>query len=53
MILDLADLCRERRLAGADVVMTGYRPGALDRFGLSPEALGERHPGLVVVTLWA
>lgn len=40
-------------LAGADVVVTGYRPGALDRFGLAPEALAERHPGLVVVTLAA
>ena len=32
-------------LGGADVVVTGYRPGALDRFGLAPEALAERHPG--------
>ncbi|MET0189129.1 MAG: CoA transferase [Pseudonocardia sediminis] len=40
-------------LAGADVVVTGYRPGALDRFGLAPEALAERFPGLVVVTLSA
>lgn len=38
-------------LAGADVVVAGYRPGALDRFGLAPEALAERYPGLVVVTL--
>ncbi|SHK24725.1 CoA-transferase family III [Pseudonocardia thermophila] len=43
----------EELLAGADVVVTGYRPGALDRFGLSPEALAERHPGLVVVSLSA
>lgn len=43
----------EELLAGADVVVTGYRPGALDRFGLAPEALAERHPGLVVVTLSA
>jgi len=43
----------EELLAGADVVVTGYRPGALDRFGLSPEALAQRHPGLVVVTLSA
>ncbi|MFD9906724.1 CoA transferase [Streptomyces sp. NPDC059063] len=40
-------------LAGADVVVTGYRPGALDRFGLSPEALAERRPGLVVAQLSA
>jgi hypothetical protein len=31
----------------------GYRPHALDRFGLSPELLAERHPGLVVVSLSA
>jgi crotonobetainyl-CoA:carnitine CoA-transferase CaiB-like acyl-CoA transferase len=43
----------EQLLAGADVVVTGYRPGALDRFGLAPEALARRHPGLVVVTLSA
>lgn len=40
-------------LAGADVVVSGYRPGALDRFGLAPAALAERHPGLVVLTLSA
>lgn len=40
-------------LAAADVVVTGYRPGALDRFGLAPEALAERRPGLVVARLSA
>ncbi|WP_329574636.1 CoA transferase [Streptomyces sp. NBC_01361] len=40
-------------LAGADVVVTGYRPGALDRFGLAPEALASRRPGLVVAQLSA
>jgi hypothetical protein len=40
-------------LAGADVLVHGYRPHALDRFGLSPQALAERHPGLVVVSLSA
>ncbi|MGW7557862.1 CoA transferase, partial [Streptomyces rimosus] len=40
-------------LATADVVVTGYRPGALDRFGLAPEALAERRPGLVVARLSA
>ncbi|MFJ8105034.1 CoA transferase [Streptomyces sp. NPDC096132] len=55
----LLDLTADRRrfeelLAAADVVVTGYRPGALDRFGLSPEALAERRPGLVVaqVSAW-
>ncbi|MFI1971249.1 hypothetical protein BLA24_32655 [Streptomyces cinnamoneus] len=44
----------EELLAGADVVVTGYRPGALDRHGLSPQALAERRPGLVVgqVSAW-
>ncbi len=37
----------------ADVVITGYRPGALDRFGLSPDELAERRPGLVVARLSA
>ncbi|XVV02584.1 CoA transferase [Actinosynnema sp. CA-248983] len=35
----------------ADVVVTGYRPGALDRFGLSADALLSRRPGLVVAQL--
>ncbi|MHA6781405.1 CoA transferase [Pseudonocardia saturnea] len=53
-LLDLRDSAtREELLAGADVLVTGYRPGALDRFGLTPEAIAERHPGLVVVTLSA
>jgi hypothetical protein len=40
-------------LSGADVLVHGYRPHALDRFGLTPDALAERHPGLVVVSLSA
>ncbi len=52
------DLVADRRtfeelLAAADVVVTGYRPGALDRFGLSPQALAERRPGIVVAQLSA
>ncbi|GKQ36724.1 CoA transferase [Streptomyces sp. A012304] len=43
----------EELLGAADVVVTGYRPGALDRFGLSPEALVARRPGLVVAQLSA
>lgn len=44
----------EELLQRADVLVTGYRPGALDRFGLSPRALAERRPGLVVaqVSAW-
>jgi crotonobetainyl-CoA:carnitine CoA-transferase CaiB-like acyl-CoA transferase len=44
----------ESLLEEADVVVTGYRPGSLDRFGLSPEELAARRPGLVVgsVSAW-
>jgi hypothetical protein len=40
-------------LDGADIVVHAYRPGALAAFGLDAEALAERHPGLVVVSLSA
>ncbi len=40
-------------LSGADILVHGYRPHALDRFGLAPDSLAERHPGLVVVSLSA
>lgn len=40
-------------LAGADVVVTGYRPGALDAFGLTPRSLAARRPGLVIGRLSA
>lgn len=40
-------------LAEADVLVHGYRPGALDSFGLAGAELAERHPGLVVVGLSA
>jgi crotonobetainyl-CoA:carnitine CoA-transferase CaiB-like acyl-CoA transferase len=43
----------EDLLAHADVVVEGYRPGALDRFGLGSETLADRHPGLVVLSLSA
>jgi crotonobetainyl-CoA:carnitine CoA-transferase CaiB-like acyl-CoA transferase len=43
----------EELLTAADVVVTGYRPGALDRFGLSAEALADRRPGVVVAQLSA
>ncbi|MBO9553392.1 CoA transferase [Cellulomonas sp.] len=55
--LDLASADGRERfedlLDGADVLVQGYRPGALDRFGLSPAELAERRPGLVVVSLSA
>src|SRR5829696_7013959 len=47
-LLDFANAeRREALLAGADVLLTGYRPGSLDRFGL------DRHPHLVHVSLSA
>jgi crotonobetainyl-CoA:carnitine CoA-transferase CaiB-like acyl-CoA transferase len=53
--LDLADAgsaaVLHRLLDEADVVVCGYRPGSLDRFGLGRDALAARHPGLVVVYL--
>lgn len=36
-------------LDGTDVLVCGYRPGALEAFGLSPQAVADRHPGVVVV----
>ncbi|MEU4426163.1 CoA transferase, partial [Actinoplanes sp. NPDC024001] len=42
-----------RLVAEADVVVTGYRPGALRRLGLEPDQIAERHPGTVVATLSA
>lgn len=53
-LLDLAapgdqEVLREL-IATADVVVTGYRPGALDRFGLAP---AELPPHLVVAQLCA
>ncbi|MEV0275781.1 CoA transferase [Streptomyces sp. NPDC050610] len=56
-VLDLGDAADravfEELLATADAVVTGYRPGALDWHGLSPEALVERRPGLIVAQLSA
>ncbi len=43
----------EYLLSEADVLVQGYRPGALTRFGLHPQALAERHPHLTVVTISA
>jgi crotonobetainyl-CoA:carnitine CoA-transferase CaiB-like acyl-CoA transferase len=52
--LDLADAeRREALLAGAHVLVTGYRPGALAHFGLDAGGLAERHPHLVQVSLSA
>ncbi len=40
-------------LDGADVVVHGYRPGALTAFGLDADALADRHPGVVAVSMSA
>jgi hypothetical protein len=40
-------------LAAADVLVHGYRPGALDRYGLSGAELAEQHPHLTVVSVSA
>ncbi|THA36913.1 CoA transferase [Streptomyces sp. A1547] len=57
-LLDLADAgdraVFEGLLAEADVVVTGYRPGALERYGLGAEELMARgRAGLVVAELCA
>ena len=39
----------DRLVDEADVIVQGYRPGALDRFGLAAAHLAERRPGIVVV----
>lgn len=41
-----------RRLAAsADVVVENFRPGTLERWGLGPDSLRERNPGLVVARI--
>jgi crotonobetainyl-CoA:carnitine CoA-transferase CaiB-like acyl-CoA transferase len=46
------DRARLQSVVGdGDVVLNAYRPGALDRFGLAPQALAARFPGLVIGTL--
>jgi crotonobetainyl-CoA:carnitine CoA-transferase CaiB-like acyl-CoA transferase len=53
-LLDLGERdAREALLAGADVILMGYRPGSFSRFGLDGDALASRHPHLVVVSLSA
>ncbi|MBC9733104.1 CoA transferase [Nocardioides marmotae] len=53
--VDLATAGEEvrRLLTRADVVLLGYRPGSLARFGLDPGSLVERDPALVVGSLSA
>ncbi|WP_328889707.1 CoA transferase [Streptomyces sp. NBC_00316] len=56
--LDLGDRADratfDELLAAADVLVTGYRPGSLEAYGLTPEELAVRRPGLVLaqVSAW-
>jgi crotonobetainyl-CoA:carnitine CoA-transferase CaiB-like acyl-CoA transferase len=48
-----AEPLRDVELDQFDVLVHGYRPGALEGLGLSSDALAERHPHLTVVQLSA
>lgn len=56
-LLDLQEPEARQTLEGllteADVLVQGYRPGALAAFGLDADAVSARHPHLVTVTLSA
>lgn len=41
----------ERLIADADVVLENFRPGSLDKHGLGPAALLDRHPHLIWCTI--
>jgi hypothetical protein len=43
----------QQLLTEADVLVQGYRPGALAQFGLNPHSLAAQHPHLTVVTMSA
>lgn len=50
----VGDVERLRALAAeADVFIQGYRPGGLTQRGFGPEALAERKPGIICVSLSA
>ncbi len=56
-LVDLHDAHARRRLhellTEADVLVTGYRPGALAAYGLDPDELALTHPHLVCASLSA
>jgi crotonobetainyl-CoA:carnitine CoA-transferase CaiB-like acyl-CoA transferase len=52
-LLDARTSTMRSLIRSADVVVLGYRPSALARIGLTPEALNDGHPGLVVAQLSA
>jgi crotonobetainyl-CoA:carnitine CoA-transferase CaiB-like acyl-CoA transferase len=46
------DIATVRKLArSADVFSQGYRPGVMDKHGLSPEQLAEERPGIIYVSI--
>jgi crotonobetainyl-CoA:carnitine CoA-transferase CaiB-like acyl-CoA transferase len=55
--LDLRDPAGRARLLAlardADIVVQGFRPGAMARFGITPEAMAALNPSLVFTTLSA
>ncbi|QUD89331.1 CaiB/BaiF CoA transferase family protein [Phenylobacterium montanum] len=38
-----------RLIATADILVENFRPGTLERWGLSPDVLRKDHPGLIIV----
>ncbi len=52
LLLDLKDeagvAVARRLLAGADVAISNYRPGVLERLGLAPESLRHENPRLIL-----
>jgi crotonobetainyl-CoA:carnitine CoA-transferase CaiB-like acyl-CoA transferase len=48
------DLAAIKKLArGADVFSQGYRPGIMDKLGLTPEELAKERPGIIYVSISA
>ncbi len=46
------DVATIRKLVrGADVFSQGYRPGIMDKLGMTPEELAREHPGLIYVSI--
>jgi crotonobetainyl-CoA:carnitine CoA-transferase CaiB-like acyl-CoA transferase len=41
----------DRLIADADIIVNNYRHGTLERRGLGPRHLAERHPGIVLVSV--
>lgn len=41
----------DRLIKNADVFSQGYRPGIMDRFGLSPADLAEKRPGIIYLSI--